>query len=102
MNPAPPTPALESSVTPGEKGSWMRDYIAIARPDHWTKNLFMLPGLFLGMLISLKPFAQIWWALLIGFAATCLISSANYTVNEWLDRHFDRFHPKKRLRPSVA
>jgi decaprenyl-phosphate phosphoribosyltransferase len=102
MNPAPPTPAIEESVSPSEKASLLRDYIAIARPDHWTKNLFMLPGLFLGMLVSLKPFGQIWWPLAIGFAATCLISSANYTINEWLDRHFDRFHPKKRLRPSVA
>jgi 4-hydroxybenzoate polyprenyltransferase len=99
MIPAPPTPALEASVVP-PNASW-RDYVAIARPDHWTKNLFMLPGLFLGMLVSQKSVAQIWWPLLIGFAATCLISSANYTINEWLDRHFDRFHPKKRSRLSV-
>jgi decaprenyl-phosphate phosphoribosyltransferase len=102
MNPAPPTPAVDATVAPKENGSALRDYIAIARPDHWTKNLFMLPGLFLAMLVSGKSVAQIWWPLLIGFAATCLISSANYTINEWLDRHFDRFHPKKRSRPSVS
>jgi 4-hydroxybenzoate polyprenyltransferase len=86
-----------------KQGGWpIKDYIAIARPDHWTKNFFMLPGLFLGMLVSHKPLSEVWWPLLIGFAATCLISSANYTINEWLDRHFDRFHPKKRSRPSVS
>ena len=100
MTPAPPTSAVETPA-PATGASW-RDYIAIARPDHWTKNLFMLPGLFLGMLVSHKSVAQIWWPLLIGFAATCLISSANYTINEWLDRAFDRFHPKKRSRPSVS
>ena len=80
----------------------LKDYIAIARPDHWTKNFFMLPGLFLGMLYSQTSFSKVWWPLCIGMAATCLISSANYTINEWLDRHFDRFHPKKRSRPSVS
>lgn len=101
MTPAPPTPAVEA-VAVKEGSASFKDYVAIARPDHWTKNLFMLPGLFLGMLVSKKGFGEIWWPLLVGFAATCLISSANYTINEWLDRHFDRFHPKKRLRPSVS
>jgi decaprenyl-phosphate phosphoribosyltransferase len=101
MMPAPPTPAVEA-VAVKESSASFKDYVAIARPDHWTKNLFMLPGLFLGMLVSKKSLGEIWWPLLIGFAATCLISSANYTINEWLDRHFDRFHPKKRLRPSVS
>src|SRR6476620_838521 len=101
MNPAPPTPAVEATM-PAKPSSALWDYIAIARPDHWTKNLFMLPGLFLGMVVSHKSWAQVWWPLLLGLAATCLISSANYTINEWLDRHFDRFHPKKRIRPSVT
>src|SRR5262245_17065391 len=99
MNEAPPTSTAATAPAPTTGWPW-RDYVAIARPDHWTKNLFMLPGLFLGMLVSGATFAKIWWPLCIGFAATCLISSANYTINEWLDRHFDRFHPKKRSRPS--
>jgi decaprenyl-phosphate phosphoribosyltransferase len=87
---------------PQAAGFPLKDYIAIARPDHWTKNLFMLPGLFLGMLYAHTSISALWWPLCIGMAATCLISSANYTINEWLDRHFDRFHPKKRSRPSVT
>jgi decaprenyl-phosphate phosphoribosyltransferase len=79
-----------------------REYIAIARPDHWTKNLFILPGLFLGKLVSGARVTELMLPLVIAMAATCLISSANYTINEWLDREFDQFHPKKRSRPSVS
>src|SRR5436853_7027599 len=80
----------------------LKTYIAIARPDHWTKNVFILPGLFLAKLITSTPLSQLLLPLVVGMVATCLISSANYTLNEWLDRHFDRFHPKKRSRPSVS
>jgi decaprenyl-phosphate phosphoribosyltransferase len=101
MKQAVPTPKTEEAAA--KPAGWpIRDYIAIARPDHWTKNFFMLPGLFLGMLAARKSFGEVWQPLLVGLAATCLISSANYTINEWLDRHFDRFHPKKRSRPSVS
>ena len=87
----------------GEKArATLREYIAIARPDHWTKNLFIIPGLFLGKLVSGIPAFELLWPLILGMAATCLVSSANYTINEWLDREFDRFHPKKQSRPSVS
>src|SRR5690349_18554518 len=88
-------------LTPAEGSARFRDYVVIARPDHWTKNLFILPGVFLGKIVSGAPVVDLLLPLLIGMAATCLISSANYTINEWLDRHFDRFHPNKRSRPSV-
>lgn len=42
------------------------------------------------------------WVLLSGVASVCLIASANYTINEWLDAEFDRHHPVKKNRPSVA
>ena len=29
------------------------------------------------------------------------LSSANYTINEWLDAPFDAMHPTKRARPAV-
>jgi decaprenyl-phosphate phosphoribosyltransferase len=91
-----------SVSAPPERRSDLKAYIAIARPDHWTKNIFILPGLFLAQLIGPRPVRELLLPLLLGTVATCLISSANYTINEWLDRHFDRFHPKKRSRPSVA
>ena len=37
----------------------------------------------------------------MGFVLTCLVASANYTINEWLDAEFDRHHPLKRTRPAA-
>lgn len=78
-------------------------YISIARPDHWFKNVFMLPGILLAYLFSdttfeLSSLPQIIW----GIFATCLIASANYTINEWLDAPFDREHPIKKDRPAAC
>ncbi len=76
---------------------------ALARPDHWFKNVFMLPGAALAMILSDKAgFGLEMVYLLIGIAATCLIASANYTINEYLDAEFDRFHPVKKNRPSAV
>ncbi len=60
-----------------------KNYIAIARPNHWFKNIFMLPGTALALTMSSAPFNQdvlinILWAVV----STCLIASANYTINE--------------------
>jgi 4-hydroxybenzoate polyprenyltransferase len=96
------SPLLEAAGELTQEPSSWRHYVQIARPDHWTKNLFILPGLFLGALAAHTRFSSLVLPLILGMAATCLISSANYTINEWLDRHFDRFHPKKRSRPSVS
>lgn len=83
-------------------------YVAIARPDHWFKNIFILPGVaFAAVLkpeaifnseVSLSSFI---FRLVIGIISTCLIASANYVINEWLDAEFDKFHPVKKNRPAV-
>jgi decaprenyl-phosphate phosphoribosyltransferase len=39
---------------------------------------------------------------IFGFIATCLVASANYVINEWLDAEFDKHHPTKSKRPAVA
>ena len=80
-----------------------KNYIAIARPDHWFKNIFMLPGIALALSMSSTYVNQdilinILWAVI----STCLIASANYTINEWLDAEYDKFHPVKHNRPSVV
>jgi decaprenyl-phosphate phosphoribosyltransferase len=81
----------------------MNNYIKIARPDHWIKNVFILPGfVFACLLTSQRLSLEIIEQLLIGFVATCLIASANYVINEWLDADFDKHHPTKSLRPAVA
>ena len=77
------------------------DYVAIARPDHWVKNIFMLPGAALALLVdSHSNFASL-SALLLGIVSTCLVASANYTINEFLDGEFDRHHPTKSARPTA-
>src|SRR3954470_19375466 len=75
-------------------------YVAIARPDHWFKNVFMLAGVMLAFFchvefLSIRGIAT----LLIGFMATCIIASSNYVINEILDAPPDRHHPVKRHRP---
>jgi len=81
----------------------MKSYIKIARPDHWIKNLFIVPGVILANLLTETAFtAEIGIRFIIGFLATCLIASANYVINEWLDAKFDKYHPTKKNRPVVA
>ena len=80
----------------------IKDYIHIARPDHWFKNIFMLPGTALAMIFLGIPFSEAIGPTLIGIAATCLVASANYVINEYLDRDFDRHHPLKKHRPSAT
>jgi decaprenyl-phosphate phosphoribosyltransferase len=81
----------------------IRDYVAIARPDHWCKNAFMVLGVLLAYfykpgLIGWTSLGLILWAVL----ATCLIASSNYVLNEVLDAPTDREHPIKRQRPVAA
>ena len=80
----------------------LADLVAIARPDHWFKNVFMLPGAALALVLTDDAVAPELVYLLLGVVSTCLIASANYTINEWLDAEFDRHHPVKRFRPSAA
>ena len=85
----------------------MNKYIRIMRPDHWIKQLFIVPGSVAAFLLtknSTPPLnlSGIARHFLLGFAATCLIASANYCINEWLDADFDRFHPTKKNRSAVT
>ena len=81
----------------------MNKYIKIARPDHWIKNLFIVPGVAVAFLIVGKqPLSSIALRFLFGFFATCMIASANYVINEWLDAEFDKYHPTKKFRPVVS
>lgn len=78
-------------------------HLAIARIDHWFKNVFMVPGVVAGL--ALAPAAgagTIWIRLPVGVASVCLVASSNYTLNEVLDGPYDRLHPLKHTRPVVA
>lgn len=81
----------------------LRDYISLARPDHWFKNVFMLPGIVLGWMACGRPaLAPLLPLVALGLVSACLIASSNYTINEWLDAPEDRKHPDKHRRPAAA
>jgi decaprenyl-phosphate phosphoribosyltransferase len=75
-------------------------YIDIARPDHWFKNIFMLPGILLALFFSPEIWPEFPWGKIVtALASACLVASSNYVLNEILDREKDKHHPQKRLRP---
>jgi 4-hydroxybenzoate polyprenyltransferase len=81
----------------------MKNYVKIARPDHWIKNFFIMPGVAIAFLLTEHSIRDInIHKLICAFFATCMIASANYVINEWLDAPFDKFHPTKKNRPVVA
>ena len=79
-----------------------RDYLALARVDHWVKHVFIVPGIVLAWVLLDRSPAGSLVAIGLGFAAAALVSSANYVLNEWLDADHDRHHPVKAGRPAVA
>jgi len=81
-------------------------HIRIMRVDHWIKNVFMFPGTALAIAFELPTkdriqVAGIITSVVVGFIALCLLSSANYVINEFLDRDNDRIHPMKRHRAAI-
>src|SRR5436190_16597944 len=66
------------------------DYVSIARPDHWLKNVFMLIGVVLAYFYMPTLFGGFHVGqLLMAFLATCLVASSNYVLNEILDAPTD-------------
>jgi len=80
----------------------VKSYISMARPDHWFKSVLIIPGFIIAVLFTKAVWVEHLFSLIIGVASACLISSANYLINEWIDAEFDRHHPIKKNRPAVA
>lgn len=100
-------PAISSDALAGAPvatiPAGLKDYIAIARPDNWAKNVFMLPGVLFAFIVYRTPLdAAFFTKLVLGLVSTCLVASANYVINEYLDAEFDKFHPLKQKRTSVV
>jgi 4-hydroxybenzoate polyprenyltransferase len=74
-------------------------YWQALRPQQWVKNAFVWAGFL---------FARDWHDTTLAghvgaaFAAFCLMASAVYIGNDWIDREADRAHPVKRTRPIAA
>ncbi len=77
----------------------MNQYIRLARPRQWTKNLLVFAGLiFTGLFVCSEAAT----AALLLFAAFCLASSAGYVWNDVADVEADQLHPVKRSRPIAS
>ena len=115
-----PTPAPEPPVAPSpvaqpaapaagtaDIGGHLRAVARSMRPRQWTKNLIVFMALLFSINERWDPSEPSSWAPLLGwtaiaFALFCLISSADYLLNDVIDRESDRLHPDKRRRPIAA
>src|SRR5260221_13963353 len=87
------TPAVSARPT-------LRGHVAIARIDHWFKNVFVLPGIIAAIGVDPGHVApNLVWRIFIGLLSVCLVASSNYVINEVLDAPSDRSHPVKFARP---
>jgi 4-hydroxybenzoate polyprenyltransferase len=81
----------------------LKGHLEICRFDHWIKNIFILPGILVGVSIFPASFGpHLWLSIAIGLLASGFIASSNYVINEVLDAPFDAMHPTKRHRPTPA
>jgi decaprenyl-phosphate phosphoribosyltransferase len=78
----------------------IKHYLSIARFDHAIKHVFMIPGILLSIILN-NHTSIILSKLSLGFFSAIMIASANYTINEYLDGPFDKYHPKKKMRPAA-
>jgi len=79
----------------GSAGDWVR----LARPRQWIKNLVVFAGLlFTGRVAEPRDVLAVAGLFLI----FCAISAAGYIINDVLDCRLDLEHPTKRQRPIAS
>jgi 4-hydroxybenzoate polyprenyltransferase len=77
------------------------------RPRQWTKNLIVYMAFLFSIDLEWQVSDPSSWAPLLGwttmtFVLFCLVSSADYLINDIVDAESDRLHPEKRRRPIAA
>ncbi len=88
-----------ASTAPAASQLRLPAVLALLRPHQWVKNAFVAAPLFFT-----PPAITLANALLVlgGVASFCLVASAVYIVNDYMDREADRRHPSKANRPLAA
>lgn len=77
----------------------LETFYRLLRVKQWLKNLLIFAAPFGG---GVQPSASSIKVGLLGFIIFSLSASAIYVLNDLLDRHRDRFHPQKKLRPIAS
>lgn len=85
----------------------MSQWIALARPRQWVKNLLLFAALLFTAGDGWTPSDPGSWLPLalraaLGFLVFCALSSGGYFLNDAHDAEADRAHPRKRERPVAS
>lgn len=76
-----------------------KNFVKLARPVHWIKNLSLFAALiFTGNLFDPVLFNKV----VLAVIAFSLATSATYIFNDVLDAKYDRLHPVKKSRPVAS
>jgi 4-hydroxybenzoate polyprenyltransferase len=77
----------------------MKGYINLLRVKQWYKNIVIfIPLIFAGELFNITLLNRT----IVGLIALCFVSSANYIINDIVDRKRDIKNPEKRDRPIAS
>ena len=92
----------DKATTQTRSPARLPDYLAMMRPSHWVKHVFIVPGIVLAFILLPRPLSEVVKSIILGFLSAALCASANYVLNEWLDAKSDAHHQSKSSRPAVT
>ena len=77
----------------------IKSFIKLSRPKQWIKNSFVLaPLIFSVRFLEMNLLIFSLWATI----SFCIVSSAIYVLNDYIDLEKDKSHPKKKERPMAS